>query len=133
VRREERSDSGVRDVVNTYDHQHWRRVGINGIIIAECSEGSTIASHQLRRGRTAQEGARGGRRIEQRVRGSSLERARENGMERDAGGTDGEEGGRAGIYSHREKRQGSATRAFPDRAAAKLGGADRTTEITKIS
>jgi hypothetical protein len=41
-------------------------------------------------------------------------------------------GGRAGIYGRREKRRGSAARAFPNRAAAKLGGADRTTEITII-
>ena len=65
------------------------------------------------------------------MHGSSLERARENRMERDAGGTDGEEGGRAGIYGRREKQRGSAARAFPNRAAAKLGGADRTTDITK--
>jgi hypothetical protein len=62
--------------------------------------------------------------------GQSLERARENGIERDTGGTDGEEGGRAGIYGRREKQRGSAARAFPDRAAVKPGGADRTTEIT---
>jgi hypothetical protein len=30
-----------------------------------------------------------------------------------------------------EKRRGPAARAFPDRATAKPGGADRTTEITK--
>ena len=52
-------------------------------------------------------------------------------MERDAREMDGEEGGRAGIYGRREKRRGSAARAFPDRAAAKPGGANRTTEITK--
>jgi hypothetical protein len=45
---------------------------------------------------------------------------------------DGEEGGKAGIYSRREKRRGSATRAFPDRAAAKPRGSNRTTEITII-
>jgi hypothetical protein len=41
-------------------------------------------------------------------------------------------GGRAGIYGRQEKRRGSAARAFPDWAAAKLGGANRTTEITNI-
>ena len=66
------------------------------------------------------------------MRGSSLEWARENGIERDTGGTDGEEGGRASIYSRREKQRGSAAHAFPDRAAAKLGGADCTTEITTV-
>jgi hypothetical protein len=61
----------------------------------------------------------------------SRERARENrkGRKREGWG----EGGRAGIYGRREKRRGSAARAFPDRAAAKLGGADRTTEITVLS
>jgi hypothetical protein len=43
---------------------------------------------------------------------------------------DREEGGKAGIYGRREKRRGSATHAFPDRAAAKPGGSNRTTEIT---
>jgi hypothetical protein len=56
--------------------------------------------------------------------GQSLERARENGMDRDAGGTDGEEGG-GQVF-----RRGSAVRAFPDRAAAKPGGSNRTTGIT---
>jgi hypothetical protein len=53
-------------------------------------------------------------------------------MERNTGGTDSEEGGRAGIYGRREKRRGSAAHTVPDRAAAKPGGADRTTEITLI-
>jgi hypothetical protein len=39
-------------------------------------------------------------------------------------------GGRTGIYVVKEKRQGSAARAFPNRAAAKPGGSNRTTEIT---
>jgi hypothetical protein len=55
--------------------------------------------------------------------------SRQGKIERDAGEMDGEEGGRAGIYGRREKRRGSARCAFPDRAAAKPGGADRRTEI----
>ena len=43
----------------------------------------------------------------------SLERARENGMEKDVGESDGKEG-RAGIYGRREKRRGSATCTFPN-------------------
>jgi hypothetical protein len=45
---------------------------------------------------------------------------------------DGRRGGGKGRYLWfvEEKRRGLAARAFPDRAAAKLGGADRTTEIT---
>jgi hypothetical protein len=42
-------------------------------------------------------------------------------IEREAGEIDGERG-RAGIYGRREKRRGSAARAFPDRAAAKPRG-----------
>jgi hypothetical protein len=49
---------------------------------------------------------------------------------RDAGGTDGEEGGGQVFMVVEEKRRGSAARAFPDRAAAKPGGSNRTTEIT---
>jgi hypothetical protein len=60
--------------------------------------------------------------------GQSLERVRENRKGRRTDGWGG--GGRAGIYGRREKRRGSAARAFPDRATAKPGGADRTTEIT---
>jgi hypothetical protein len=58
--------------------------------------------------------------------GQSLETSEGKGRRRD--GRRG--GGRAGIYVVEEKRRGSALRAFPDRAAAKPGGADRTTEIT---
>jgi hypothetical protein len=54
-------------------------------------------------------------------------------MERDAGELDGEEERRAGIYGRREKRRGSAVHAFPDQAAAKLKGVNRTTEITKLT
>ena len=52
-------------------------------------------------------------------------------MERDVGGTDGEEGGGQVFIVVEEKRRGSATRAFPDQASAKPGGSNRTTEITK--
>jgi hypothetical protein len=64
--------------------------------------------------------------------GQSLEQARENGMEKDAEGTDGEEGGGQVFMVVEEKRRGSAARAFPNQAAAKPGGADRTTEITNL-
>jgi hypothetical protein len=63
----------------------------------------------------------------------SLERARENEMERDVGGTDGEEGGGQVFIVVEEKRRGLATRAFPDQASAKPGGSNRTTEITKLN
>jgi hypothetical protein len=165
--REERRDSGVRDLVErlpispgqrrqwnssnrrisyheraaTLDIQHPRSPTLascrhNSIVITDAARDRPVESHQLRRGRTAQEGARGGRRIERHMRGSrdpsgqSSEPAEGewNGKERRRDGRRG--GGRAGIYGRREKRRGSAARAFPDQGAAKLGGADRTTEIT---
>ena len=75
--------------------------------------------HQLQRGRTAQEGAGEeggssgtcvGRGIQA---GRSLEQARENGMQREAGRTDSDEGGRAGIYGHWEKQRGSSRARLP--------------------
>jgi hypothetical protein len=122
---------------NTHNHQHWRCVGI------------TASSSQMQR---RDQPARIARRV-------SLAAARPNGTGRCARGQedraarawveprmgegewngkgrrrDGRRGGgRAGIYGRREKRRGSAARAFPNRAAAKLKGADRTTEITLIT
>jgi hypothetical protein len=40
--------------------------------------------------------------------------------------------GKVGIYGCREKQRGSATRAFPDRAGAKPGGSNTTTQITVV-
>ena len=59
--------------------------------------------------------------------GQSLERARENRKGRKR--IDGEEG-EGSFMVVEEKQRGSATHAFPDRAAAKPGGSNRTTEIT---
>jgi hypothetical protein len=49
-------------------------------------------------------------------------------MQREEGGAEG--GG--GIYGRSRKQRGPCARAFPDRATAKPGGADRTTEITAL-
>jgi hypothetical protein len=85
-----------------------------------------------------QEGAQdGGGRIERHTMVEGSERAElrtgEGEIERDVGGVDREEGGRAGIYGRREKQRGSARRTLPHRAGAKPGGSDRTTEITNLS
>jgi hypothetical protein len=58
-----------------------------------------------------------------------LERARENRKGRRRGGWRG--WGRAGILVVENKRRGSATRAFLDRAAAKPRESNRTAEITQ--
>ena len=63
--------------------------------------------------------------------GLSLGQAREKAMEKDTGGTVDKEGGGQGIYVVKEKRRGSAVHAFPDQAAAKPRGSNRTTEIPK--
>jgi hypothetical protein len=48
---------------------------------------------------------------------------------KDAEGRGRSRGGKGGIYGRLRKRRGLCTRAFPDRAAAKLGGANTTIQI----
>jgi hypothetical protein len=53
-------------------------------------------------------------------------------LEKDAEGRGRSRGGKGGIYGGREKQRGLCTRAFPDRAAAKLGGANTTIIIIAV-
>jgi hypothetical protein len=88
-----------RWISNTYDHQNWRRVGINGIIIANTARDRSsrlISCGEAERHRKVREGLGGssGTCIGRGIRaGRAWEQARENGMERDAGEMDGRGGG----------------------------------------